>query len=143
MAKLVLTVKLFIFYLYNALLYPMPKLLQIAMGDLTTRPPQWFLAILIPMVFVPDIAFVVSSDFRKWVKRGVENDDGKFSKSDLTDLKTLYLSLSFGRLCMFWVFFNIFYGTPIDFKVFSLMAAISLGVATFPMLKQFLSKPSK
>jgi len=135
MSKILVSVKLFGIWLYNALLSPASQMIARANPN---RPPEEMLYFFVVMMFVPEIVMLVSKSFRGWVKEGVENADGKLDKSDLKDMVILYGSLWCLRVFLFMSWAKVFYGTEIEFYIYLTPLLGSFGISGLPILKSLL-----
>lgn len=135
MSKILITVKFFGIWLYNALLSPAS---QMVVRSNTDRPPEEMLYFFVLMMFVPESVLLISKSFRAWIREGVEDADGKLNKSDLKDLVILYGSLWCLRVFLFMSWAKVFYGTEIEFYIYLTPLIGSFGISGLPILKSFL-----
>lgn len=130
MPKLILSFKLLSMFLYNAILS------QITTG--VNQPNDVILYFFIFMMFMPETLLIFSKGFREWVKQGVENSDGKLSKSDLKDGVILYGSLWCLRVFLFMSWSKVFYGTNIEFYFYLTPLLGSFGISGLPIVKSIM-----
>ncbi len=136
-AKMILTAKLVFVYAYSSVLAAVPGVME----EVTNRtPPDSIMWGLITLMFVPELMSITSKSFRDWIRRGIEDDDGKFNKSDLKDMMILYSSLWLLRVVLVWSWFHIFYGVYIEYSLYITLLAGSFGTAGLPILRSFVSK---
>ncbi len=74
---------------------------------------HYFFYVLMMIMFVPEIGFVISTTFRKWLKDGIEDHDGKFNKEDLATLFIHYSTLWCIRLFVLFGLLEAFYGIQV------------------------------
>lgn len=61
------------------------------------------------MIFLPEIGLIFSKNFRTWLKAGIEDNDGQFNSSDLSNLLRHYATLWCARLYVIFGILEAFY----------------------------------
>lgn len=74
---------------------------------------HYFFYILMIIMFVPEIGFLLSTSFRRWLKDGIEDNDGKFQKDDFASLLIHYSTLWCIRLFVLFGLLEAFYGIQV------------------------------
>lgn len=69
--------------------------------------------LFVTIMFIPEIGFIISSSFRRWLKDGIEDSDGKFNKSDFASLLIHYSTLWCIRLFVLFGLLEAFYGIQV------------------------------
>lgn len=132
-----LSIKLLYVWLYSAVLSPLS---QVVIQSQPSKPPEYLLIFFVLMMFVPEVALVFSKRFSNWIRSGIENSDGVFSKEDLKDLVILYGSLWSLRAFLFMSWSMVFYDVEIPFYIYLTPLIGSFGISGLPILKHFISK---
>ncbi len=78
-------------------------------SKISHAPDEMIFYIFASALFIPEIALIVSKNFRHWLKNAVENSDGIFDKSELKDVIAYIGSFYCAKLFAFLVLCNIFY----------------------------------
>lgn len=70
-------------------------------------------AVFIFAMFLPEIGFIISKGFRKWLQDGMEDGDGKLHKSDVANMLIHYSTLWCTRLYVLFGLLEAFYGIQV------------------------------
>jgi len=91
-------------------------------------------------LFLPEMAFIVSRDFRMWLKSGVENNDGILDKSDLKDIPTHVGAYYCAKVFTLVVVADIFYTIDVSDTVLYLCFSGFAGTETVLQMARIFKK---
>jgi len=140
MTKVIFSAKVVMIWLYNVLLAPAPKVLQMTLTPGQNSPPEWLLGILVLLMFVPEFMVMFSKDFRTWIKEGIEDSDGKLSKKDTRDMIVLYGSLWCLRVFLLMSWAIIFYDKEIDWFIYVTPLIGSFGISGLTVIQSIIGR---
>ena len=83
---------------------------------------------------------MLSKGYRKWIRRGIEGDDGKFDTEDVTNLRINYNALWMLRLCLLFGLLIGFYKADIPVTFFLVTFFGAFGMQGLDVLKTYLQK---
>lgn len=132
MTKLLVFVKIYLIYFYHGLLSPVPSFVTMIINEEVKRqPPEWLLVFLLALMILPDVAVVVSPDFRNWMKSQLKT---------ISAIGQFYASIWFlrGALVMMWL--ELWYYIEIRYEVYMLTVFASFGMGALSFFSKKLSK---
>lgn len=130
----ILTLKFIGLYLYNAILAPIPSILDNSLSN--DKPPEELFYFLFFALWLPEMAILFSKSFRGWIKEGFEDGDGVLSKADIQDILPFYSSFLIGKTVILMSWTMIFYNVEIPYYIFITLVIASFGVGALPLLKK-------
>lgn len=80
-------------------------------GDINSK--NILFIFFIGMMFLPELGFLISRDFRKWLKTGIEDGDSQFNSRDLAQLMQHFSTLWCIRLYVLFGLLEAFYGVQV------------------------------
>jgi hypothetical protein len=142
MAKIAVTFKILFVWIYNgfvSLLLDGVYTAQMANQPLNHWQIFCLTMFSLTMVFLPEILFLTSADFRKMIIEGVQDGDGITHAKDLRQTGILYVSLWSMRVFMGFSLAMIF-GMKINLFVYVIPLIGSFGTAGLAVISQVLGK---
>jgi hypothetical protein len=103
-------------------------------------PEPYLLAVFVFMMFVPEMAFFISPQFRNWIKEGIEDSDGKLNKEDVKDLRIHYASIWMLRIFVFFGLAMIFFQVRIDWNYYIVPFFGAMGLEGASLLRNIYGK---
>lgn len=91
--------------------------------------------IMVMIMFLPEVGFLISKNFRSWLKDGIEDSDGKFNREDFNSLLRHYSTLWCIRLYVTFGLLEAFHGIQVreTFINGSLIGAFGIEAINFFM----------
>ena len=142
MAKVAVTIKILFIWLYNgfaSLVLHSAATSVLYGGGLQSWHLFALISFFLIMVFLPEILFFTSQDFRKLIIEGVQDGDGTTHIKDLKQTVILYVSLWSMRIFMGFSLALIF-GMQINTFVYLIPLVGSFGTAGLAVLSQIIGK---
>lgn len=136
MSKKLLSSDSIAFWVYNASLSIVSELIT---GNCDKPSPIVFYFFVL-MMFYPELSSMLSKGYRKWIRRGIEGDDGKFDTEDVTNLRINYNALWMLRLCLLFGLLIGFYKADIPVTFFLVTFFGAFGMQGLDVLKTYLQK---
>lgn len=131
-AKIILTIKFLLIWVYTYAVSPLAKMTILATGR---QPPEAVFWFFIGMMWLPELVIIFSSGFREWIREGIENADGKLNSKDVKDLLVHYASLTSMKLFVLESLLMMFYDVTIPFQYYVIPFLGSVGLSGFTIFK--------
>lgn len=139
-AKIILTLKFLLIWMYVAALSPAANMvLGIVQDGDVRKPPEIIFWFFVGMMWLPEIIMTTSSGFRGWIKQGIENADGKLNSQDVKDMMVHYISLTSMKLFVLESLLMSFYTVDIPIQFYIIPFLGSFGLSGFTIFKNIYS----
>ncbi len=129
----ILTLKFIGLWLYNAVLAPIPSILDNTLSN--DKPPVFLYYFLFFALWLPEIA-LLSKSWRKWLKSGIEDGDGVLNKADLKDLMPYWGSYMSIKSVVLITWTMIFFKINVPYSFFVTLVLAGFGVGAIPIINK-------